>query len=232
MNKKLEKYINYVVNALFEDTIIDHYNKILKLPFYLSTTSIQFLIDIGYGDYAPIFLSDEGIIKYLTSNYGIENKEIKKEVWNKYLKKLESNLLKNESVMINENTKKEKLKSIIINDLLERFPMDRKKSKSFYLNEYYQKIYNVLSNEYGIDDRKTIEMFKNMFLSMSLDLPMIGTKIELDYTDDPFTNLKSGDTGVVTNYNGTPWGWQLGVKWDNGSSLQLIPDLDKWKVLS
>jgi hypothetical protein len=36
----------------------------------------------------------------------------------------------------------------------------------------------------------------------------------------------------VTKYNGTPWGWQLGVKWDNGSSLQLIPDIDKWKVLS
>ena len=141
-------------------------------------------------------------------------------------------ILKNESVMINENTKKERLKSIIINDLLERFPMNRKKSKSFYLSEYYQKIYDVLVNEYGIDDRKTIEMFKNMFLSMSLNLPMIGTKIELEYTDDPFTNLKSGDTGVVTKYNGTPWGWQLGVKWDNGSSLQLIPDLDKWKLLS
>ena len=141
-------------------------------------------------------------------------------------------ILKNESVMINENTKKEKLKSIIINDLLEKFPMNRKTKESFYLDEYYQKIYDVLSNEYGIDDRKTIEMFKNMFLSMSLNLPMIGTKIELEYTDDPFTKLKPGDTGVVTEYNETPWSWQLGVKWDNGSSLQLIPDLDKWKVLS
>ena len=134
--------------------------------------------------------------------------------------------------MINENTKKEKLKSIIINDLLEKLPMNRKTRESYYLNEYYQKINDVLSNEYGVDDRKDIEMFKNMFLSMSLDLPMIGTKIELDYTDDPFTNLKSADTGVVTKYNGTHWGWQLGVKWDNGSSLQLIPDIDKWKVLS
>jgi hypothetical protein len=232
MDKKLEKYITYVVNDLFENTEIVHYNKIIKLPFYLSTTSTQFLIDIGYGDYTPRFLSDESIIKYLISNYGIENKEIIQEVWKKYLKRLESDLLKNENVMINENTKKEKLKSIIINDLLEKFPMNRKTRESFYLNEYYQKINDVLSNEYGIDDRKDIEMFKNMFLSMSLDLPMIGTKIELDYTDDPFTNLKSGDTGVVTEYNGTPWGWQLGVKWDNGSSLQLIPDIDKWKVLS
>ncbi len=134
--------------------------------------------------------------------------------------------------MISENTKKEKLKSIIINDLLEKFPMNRETRESFYLNEYYQKIYDVLSNEYGIDDRKVIEMFKNMFLSISLSLPMVGTKIKLDYTDDPYTNLKSGDTGVVTKYNGTPWGWQLGVKWDNGSSLQLIPDIDKWEVLS
>ena len=141
-------------------------------------------------------------------------------------------ILKNESVMINENTKKEKLKSIIINDLLEKFPMNRKTKQSFYLSEYYQKIYDVLVNEYGIDDRKTIEMFRNMILSMSLNLPMVGTKIELDYTDDPFTNLKPGDTGVVTQYNETPWSWPVGVKWDNGSSLQLIPDLDKWKVLS
>ena len=232
MDKKLEKYITYVVNDLFEYTEIDHYNKIIKLPFYLSTTSTQFLIDIGYGDYAPRFLSDESIIKYLISNYGIENKEIKQEVWKKYLKRLKSDLLKNESIMINENTKKERLKSIIINDLLERFPMNRKKSKSVYLSEYYQKIYDVLANEYGITDTKTIGMFKNMFLSTSLNLPMIGTKIELEYTDDPFTNLKPGDTGVVTEYNETPWSWQLGVKWDNGSSLQLIPDLDKWKVLS
>ncbi len=134
--------------------------------------------------------------------------------------------------MISENTKKEKLKSIIINDLLEKFPMNRKTNKSFYLNEYHQKIYDVLANEYGIDDRKDIEMFRNMFLSISLSLPMVGTKIKLEYTDDPYTNLKSGDVGVVTQYNGTPWGWQLGVKWDNGSSLQLIPDIDKWEVLS
>ena len=45
--------------------------------------------------------------------------------------------------MINENTKKEKLKSIIINDLLEKFPMNRETRESFYLNEYYQKIYDV-----------------------------------------------------------------------------------------
>ena len=232
MDKKLEKYITYVVNDLFENTEIDHYNKIIKLPFYLSTTSTQFLIDIGYGDYTPRFLSDESIIKYLISNYGIENKEIIQEVWKKYLKRLESDLLKNENVMINENTKKEKLKSIIINDLLERFPMNRKTKKSFYLSVYYQKIYDVLANEYGINDTKTIVMFNNMFLSMSLNLPMIGSKIVLEYTDDPFTNLKPGDTGVVTEYNETPWSWQLGVKWDNGSSLQLIPDIDKWEVLS
>jgi hypothetical protein len=49
----------------------------------------------------------------------------------------------------------------------------------------------------------------------------IGRRIRLDYTSDPYTTLRAGDEGVIDFIDdiGT-----LSVKWDNGSSLGLLPD--------
>ena len=235
MDKKLEKYINYVANSLFEDTIIDHYNKILKLPFYLSTTSIQFLIDIGYGDYSPRFLSDESIIKYLTSIYGIENNKIKKEVWNKYLKKLESNLLKNESVMINENTKKEKYFEIIISEILSDKSYSWRDFDAQTGGHKWGKINSGIEDVaklYGIDSREDIKQLKNLFISEVLNLPKPNQRIRLIHMDDPYTNLVKGSEGTVKGYTNDPYGFVMDVKWDNKSGLSLIVGEDKWEVLS
>lgn len=56
----------------------------------------------------------------------------------------------------------------------------------------------------------------------------IGKKVQLIFTDDPYTLLKSGDTGTITHLDdaGT-----IFVNWDSGESLGLIPGVDKFKII-
>ena len=58
---------------------------------------------------------------------------------------------------------------------------------------------------------------------------LIGKRVQLQYTNDPYTELRQGDEGVVDFVDdfGT-----LFVKWDNGSSLGLVSEAgDRWVVL-
>lgn len=61
---------------------------------------------------------------------------------------------------------------------------------------------------------------------------MVGDRIELVFTDDPWTDLKPGDRGTVT-YDGAESQYgdknQIGVKWDSGSTLGLIRGHDQWR---
>lgn len=68
--------------------------------------------------------------------------------------------------------------------------------------------------------RETIE-------AMRRDL--IGKRVRLVRTTDPYTNLKSGDEGVVDHIDdiGTVF-----VKWDNGSGLGLVQGEDSYWVVS
>jgi len=54
---------------------------------------------------------------------------------------------------------------------------------------------------------------------------LVGKRITLLRTTDPYTNLKAGDEGVVDYIDdiGTVF-----VKWDNGSSLGLVEGEDLW----
>lgn len=58
---------------------------------------------------------------------------------------------------------------------------------------------------------------------------LIGRRVRLQYTNDPYTNLSQGDEGVVDHVDdvGT-----LFVKWDNGSRLGLVSEAgDRWEVI-
>jgi hypothetical protein len=56
-----------------------------------------------------------------------------------------------------------------------------------------------------------------------------GDRIELVFTDDPYTQLKPGDRGTVRSVNTDPWGdLQIGVEWDSGSTLSLIDGKDRY----
>ena len=56
---------------------------------------------------------------------------------------------------------------------------------------------------------------------------IIGKNIELIKTTDPYTELKPGDRGIVQFIDdiGT-----IHIKWDNGSTLGLIPGEDQYKI--
>jgi hypothetical protein len=56
-----------------------------------------------------------------------------------------------------------------------------------------------------------------------------GDRIQLTFTDDQYTTLKSGDKGTVNFVDdyGT-----VHINWDEGSTLGLVPDHDKWLVIS
>ena len=52
----------------------------------------------------------------------------------------------------------------------------------------------------------------------------IGTRVELEYMDDPFA-VPSGTKGVVSFIDDVG---QLHIDWENGSSLALVVGVDKF----
>jgi len=57
---------------------------------------------------------------------------------------------------------------------------------------------------------------------------LIGKRVRLDFTSDPYTNLKPGAEGEVVFVDDTG---TVFVKWDSGSSLGLVPDEDRFTIL-
>ena len=57
---------------------------------------------------------------------------------------------------------------------------------------------------------------------------LIGKKIELISTSDPYTNLKPGSQGKVVFIDGLG---TVFVDWDNGSNLGLVPGEDRYRFL-
>jgi hypothetical protein len=59
----------------------------------------------------------------------------------------------------------------------------------------------------------------------------VGDEVILLYMTDERT-MRSGLSGIVQSINNTPWGPQYSVKWETGSTLDLIPGADKWALKS
>lgn len=55
-----------------------------------------------------------------------------------------------------------------------------------------------------------------------------GTRVELIFMDDEYTTLKPGDKGTVDYIDDAE---NIHVKWDNGSTLSLIPNVDDFKII-
>ena len=60
-----------------------------------------------------------------------------------------------------------------------------------------------------------------------------GDRIVLLHMDDPYSAVRMGTKGTVVKIVKVPFdmGYQYSVKWDNGSTLDLLPESDSW-VLS
>lgn len=61
-----------------------------------------------------------------------------------------------------------------------------------------------------------------------MDSSLSDKRVKLIRMEDPYTTLKSGDEGTITGVDGIG---QIMVKWDNGSTLSLIPDVDEYQIL-
>lgn len=58
---------------------------------------------------------------------------------------------------------------------------------------------------------------------------LVGKRVELDYTDDPYTKLVTGQRGTVDTIDDTG---TIFVRWENGSRLGLIPESgDRFRVI-
>lgn len=55
-----------------------------------------------------------------------------------------------------------------------------------------------------------------------------GTRIELIHMDDPYAPVPSGTKGTVEFVD--DFG-QIDMRWDNGRTLALIPEVDEFKII-
>jgi hypothetical protein len=64
---------------------------------------------------------------------------------------------------------------------------------------------------------------------------LIGKRIKLTFTSDPYTKLKAGALGTVVDVNTINLrpkpSTQIHIKWDSGSTLSLILGEDKFEVM-
>jgi hypothetical protein len=73
-----------------------------------------------------------------------------------------------------------------------------------------------------------------MTLKDIMEKELVGKRIELIHTDDPYTKLIPGDRGTVTFVSETPFSdtpIQISVKWDSGSNLMMLWGKDQYKVI-
>ncbi len=64
---------------------------------------------------------------------------------------------------------------------------------------------------------------------MSNNCSLINSRIQLIKTDDQHTNLTPGSFGIVDRIDSTG---TIFVKWEDGSSLGLIPGIDQFRIVN
>lgn len=72
-----------------------------------------------------------------------------------------------------------------------------------------------------------LKTLKDLFKDdQEIDFTLCGKRIKLEYTNDPYTQLKAGDEGtveLVKKNKGLKFD-QMWVQWDSGSTLMLIDE--------
>lgn len=68
-------------------------------------------------------------------------------------------------------------------------------------------------------------------LIMAFDRSRAGKRIRLLSTNDPYTQLKTGDEGVIEWERWDGYSNTIAVNWDSGSSLSLIDGQDRYSIL-
>ncbi len=89
MNKK-EKYINYIVDDLINNTEIDYEQERVKLPFFYSPLRLYFFPSFNSSHASVIFprlLSS--FSKHIKNIYGVRDEEIE-TIWDQYMERIQS----------------------------------------------------------------------------------------------------------------------------------------------
>ena len=73
----------------------------------------------------------------------------------------------------------------------------------------------------GIPTRQQVENLRERY--------PVGARVVLHHMDDPYAPVPPGTKGTVTYVDDMG---QIGVKWDNGSSLSLVPSEDSFSKAS
>lgn len=55
-----------------------------------------------------------------------------------------------------------------------------------------------------------------------------GTRVELIHMNDPFSPVPDGTLGTVVHLDGA---FQMHMKWDNGRTLAIVPEVDEFRIL-
>jgi hypothetical protein len=58
----------------------------------------------------------------------------------------------------------------------------------------------------------------------------IGDRVVCIQMQDDNVNVPVGTKGTVQKISKNPWGTQIAVEWDNGSTLSLLDDVDVWML--
>ena len=75
---------------------------------------------------------------------------------------------------------------------------------------------------------KTIKTMKEFLNESKIGNEITNKRIRLIHMEDEYTNLTEGDEGTITGVDGIG---QIMVKWDNGSTLSIIPGIDKYEII-
>jgi hypothetical protein len=90
MNKKLERYYDYIVNELLENTTIDMDNRFYKFPFMYSSVRWNMdVMDLTISIYSSPTNSNlfGHFYNYVNDMYGIKREEVM-TLWKRYIDKL------------------------------------------------------------------------------------------------------------------------------------------------
>jgi hypothetical protein len=61
---------------------------------------------------------------------------------------------------------------------------------------------------------------------------LVGRRVRLLHTDDPYTALKYGSLGTITEISFSPWGEiRVWCKWDDGDRLAMVADKDLFEFV-
>lgn len=138
--------------------------------------------------------------------------------------------------ILRETTDKhEKYINLIVDYMIDKTYKEMGKTRTDLLN-YWDRVIVDARKMFGFTTNASFARIENevfdRWISIMTGLPKRGRRVRLIFMDDKYTNLKKGDEGTVVGFNNSPDGWQIRVKWDNGSNLDLIPKIDKYEVLS